>query len=247
MTPMIRWPAVLALALAGCAHRDKIPELTVSVAASLHPAIDEVCARYQPARVRLNFGASGALARQIENGAPADVIVAAGTKPVDELAQKGLLLDGERRDLLRNELVLISSNEIGCFESLLDPKLRHVSIGDPGSVPAGDYARQVLTSLKLWDRLQPKLVIAQDVRQVLSHVATGNADAGLVYATDARIEPKVRVVCAAPPGTHEPILYPVAVLRSTLNQRAARAFVAFLAGPEARAVFEKHGFRTVSP
>lgn len=235
----------LALALTGCAHR--APELTLSAAASLHPAIDQAVAKFNGAKVVCNFGASGSLARQIVNGAPTDVFISAGPKPMADLETRGLLLAGARRDLLRNDVVLITTGATGCFDSLTGPQVKHIAIGEPNSVPAGDYARQVLTRLGLWDPLQPKFVFAQDVRQVLTHVAEGNADAGIVYATDARIEPKVRVACAAPPGSHDPVVYPMAVVKSTRDADAARALAAFLAGPEARAVFQAHGFTTVIP
>jgi molybdate transport system substrate-binding protein len=246
---MFRRPAILALALAlaACARRDPAT-LTASVAASLHPAITEIAARFTQAKVVCNFGASGSLARQIVNGAPADVFVSAGPKPMDDLAARGLLLPGTRRDLLRNEIVLVTARPgVSCFDSLSSAQVKHIAIGEPSSVPAGDYGRQVLTALQLWDRLQPKLVFTQDARQVLTHVASGNADAGIAYATDARTEPKVRIACAAPSGSHDPVVYPLAVLASTRNDAAARAFASFLAGPEARAIFESHGFTSVAP
>lgn len=245
---MFRRPAILALALAlaGCARRDPAT-LTASVAASLHPAITEAAARFTQAKVICNFGASGSLARQIVNGAPADVFVSAGPKPMDDLAARGLLLPDTRRDLLRNEMVLVTARaDVACFDSLSGPQVKHIALGEPNSVPAGDYGRQVLTALQLWERLQPKLVFAQDARQVLTHVASGNADAGIVYTTDARIEPKVRIACAAPPGTHDPVVYPMAVLTSTRNAASARAFAEFLAGPEARAIFAAHGFQAAA-
>ncbi len=235
----------VALALAGCSHR--APELTVSAAASLHPVIDEAVAKFNGTKVVCNFGASGSLARQIANGAPADLFVAAGPKPMDELAATGLLLPGTRRDLLRNEVVLIRTGATGCFDSLAGAAVKHIAVGEPHSVPAGDYARQVLTKLGLWDQLQTKLVFTQDVRQVLSHVASGNADAGIVYATDARTEPKVRVACVAPPDSHEPVVYPMAVVKSTRHASAARALADFLSGPESKAIFQAHGFATVTP
>jgi molybdate transport system substrate-binding protein len=241
---MPRLVSILALALTGCAPRAG-PELTLSAAASLHPAITEAAARFRGAKVVCNFGASGSLARQIVNGAPADVFVSAGPKPMDELAERGLLIPETRRDLLRNEIVLVTSGLAGCFETLTDPAVRHISIGEPGSVPAGEYGRQVLTTLGLWNALQPKLVFAQDARQVLAHVASGNADAGIAYATDARTEPKARVACAAPEGSHDPVVYPVAALRSARNPDAARSLAAFLCGGEARAIFERHGFQAV--
>ena len=229
----MRWLVIPMLALAGCGR----PELTVSVAASLHPAMEKIAARYG-GKVQFNYGGSGALARQIVNGAPVDVLVSAGPKPVDELSAKGLLR--VRRDLLRNSVVLIASNgAVTSWESLTG--VQHIAIGDPESVPAGDYARQALRALGLWDRLQSKLILDQDVRQVLTHVASGNADAGIVYSTDATSEPKVRTVATADVAA----VYPLAVLKTA--RKEADAFAAFLGGAEARAIFEAYGFTVIAP
>ncbi len=242
-----RWIAVAAVLLSfpGCG-RPAPASLTVSAAASLQEAISEAARAYRGAHIDLNYGASGALARQILNGAPVDVFLSAAPQPVDELSARGLLLPGTRRDLLRNDLVLIGPS-VHSFEDLGSPAVKVVALGDPASVPAGDYGRQVLTALHLWERVQPKLVLAKDVRQVLSYVSTGNADAGIVYATDAKSEPNVRVAATAPPGTHAPVLYPVAVIRTTHAPDAARAFADYLAGPAARKIFEAHGFEPVKP
>ena len=228
--------------------------LTVSVAASLQNTVDELAPVYQAAhpgvRIEFNFGGSGALERQIENGAPADVFLSAAPQPMDTLAAKSLLLPGTRRDLLRNRIVLIAprdSTRPVSFEDLAANGTRLIALGDPDSVPAGDYGRQVLTAQRVWDAVQPKLVLAKDVRQVLSYVETGNADAGIVYATDARESAKVRVAATAPEGSHSPVVYPVAVLKDSRNPAAARSFVAFLSSPEARQVFARHGFTAVVP
>jgi molybdate transport system substrate-binding protein len=225
------------LALASCS-RTSPPTLTVSVAASLQDAMADAVRAYPAAHIDLNYGASGALARQIANGAPVDVFLSAAPKPMDDLDAAGLLLPDTRRDLLRNDVVLIGP-AIHSFDDLATPAVKILALGDPDSVPAGDYARQVLTALRLWDRVQPKVVLAKDVRQVLSYVTTGNADAGIVYATDAR---NTRVAATAPPNSHIPVVYPIAVLKSSRNREAARAFAAYLAGPEARRIFESRGF-----
>jgi molybdate transport system substrate-binding protein len=240
----MRSAALLALVIfPGCARHDS---LTVSVAASLQDAMADAVRAYSASRVELNYGGSGALAQQIAGGAPVDVFLSAAPKPMDDLAALGLLLEGTRRDLLRNDIVLIGP-AVRSFEDLASPAVKIVALGDPESVPAGDYGRQVLTALRLWDRVQPKLVLAKDVRQVLGYVATGNADAGIVYATDARTAPNVRVAATAPPETHTPVVYPIAVIKTTRAPDAARAFAAYLAGPTARRIFEAYGFRPVTP
>jgi molybdate transport system substrate-binding protein len=246
---LVSYSLALALsALAGCARPPATGPITVSAAASLQPALGVIVGMYNRGQVQTNFGGSGSLARQIESGAPVDVFVSAGPQPMDALDSKGLLLPGTRRDLLRNSVILVASNPaVVSFESLADPAVRHIALGNPASVPAGEYGREVLTALGLWDRVQPKLILDADVTQVLNHVATGNADAGIVYATDASRERNIRTVCAAPPGSHQAVVYPVAVLKDTRNVAAAREFAAFLAGPEARGVFQRFSFTVAAP
>jgi molybdate transport system substrate-binding protein len=249
-------PAFILLAiLCGCGG--PVPsetELTVSVAASLQNAMRDVGPVFEQAhphtKLSFNFGGSGTLAQQIEQGAPADVFLAAAPKPMDELEAQGLLLAGTRRDLLRNEVVLIAPKDsagLASFDGLQTPGVKLIALGDPGSVPAGDYGRQVFRALHLWDAVQGKLVLAKDVRQVLTYVETGEADAGIVYATDARESQKVRVAAIAPATSHAPVIYPVAVLRESRNAAASRIFTTFLAGPEAREIFVHHGFTPAVP
>lgn len=245
--------ALLALAcgLEGC-RRPARTTLTLSVAASLTDAMDGIEAQYQKGHptvdFRNNFGGSGTLAREIEQGAPVDVFLSAAAGPMNELQNNGLIVSSTRRDLLRNSLVLIAPRDsrLGGFAGLTETSVRQIALGDPGSVPAGLYGRQTLTSLHLYDRVEPKIVLTKDVRQVLAYVETGNADAGLVYATDAQGDARVREVATAPAGTHDPIVYPVAVVGAGRESGAAELFVAFLRGPEATAVFVQHGF-TMAP
>ncbi len=248
MTAMLRRLAVaLLILLIGCGHPRSV-NLIVSAASSLEVVMGEVAEKYSAAHIDLNLGSSGALAQQIARGAPSDIFFSASSKNMDDLADQGLILGDTRRDVLRNDIVLIAAGvPVGSFDALAEPDVKVVAIGDPDSVPAGEYGRQTLISLHLWDRVQPKLVLAKDVRQVLTYVATGNADAGMVYATDARTAPQVRVVAVAPPQTHGPILYSVAVLKSSREAAAARAFAAFLSGPEAKTVFEARGFTVATP
>jgi molybdate transport system substrate-binding protein len=222
-------------------HRTAPATLTISVAASLQKAMADAVRAYPEAHVDVNYGGSGALAQQIVSGAPVDVFLSAAPKPMDDLAARGLLLPGTRRDLLRNDIVLIGS--IHSWQDLASPAVKRIALGDPASVPAGDYGRQVLEHLGLWDSVRDKLVLAKDVTQVLSYVRTGNADAGIVYATDAGSGNGV----AAPPGSHAPVVYPVAVIQSTRSPEAARAFANYLASPGAAAIFKAHGFTPVTP
>ncbi|GAB1542034.1 molybdate ABC transporter substrate-binding protein [Scytonema sp. NUACC21] len=223
--------------------------LLVSAAASLKEALEEIKSVYQQAKPNVNlsynFGASGALQQQIEQGAPADIFISAAKRQMDALEQKGLLLAGTRSNLANNRLVLVVPNNstgITSLYSLTDSKVKKISIGEPRSVPAGQYADQVLKKLNIYDKVKPKLVLANNVRQVLATVESGNADAGMVYATDAKISNKVKVAVITDDKYHSPIVYPLAVLKRSKNPDAAKEFVQFLSGDQAKTVLRKYGF-----
>jgi molybdate transport system substrate-binding protein len=225
-------------------------DLTVSAAISLKDALDEAkqiyAAENPNVAIAANYGASGTLQLQIEQGAPVDVFLSAAPKQMDALDAKGLLLAGTRKNLLRNEVVLIvpkdSSAGISSFQDLTRADVKQIALGEPVTVPAGQYAKEVLTSLGIYDAVNSKAILAKDVRQVLTYVETGNVDAGIVYATDAMSSAKVKVVATAPAKSHSPVIYPAAVIKASKNPAAARAFLDFLAGPRGRAVFQKYGF-----
>jgi len=227
--------------------------LVVSVAASMQDAIAEVEADYKQSHTNIDFsnnlGASNTLAQQIAQGAPVDVFLSAGEKPMDELAAGGTIIASTRRNLLRNSLVLIAPRDsrLQNFQGLAGRSVRLIALGDPASVPAGQYGRQSLLSLHLWDKVNAKLVLGKDVRQVLTYVETGNADAGLVYATDALNSSNVRVVATVPDSAHDPIVYPAAVVKGSRGEQAGRQFIDYLTGPAAQAIFLKHGFRMATP
>ena len=153
------------------------------------------------------------------------------------------------RPRLRNTLVLIAplDSKLRDFQGLAGSSVRVIALGDPASVPAGQYGKQTIVALHLWDQLNPKFVLAKDVRQVLTYVETGNADAGLVYATDAQASSKVRVVATAPESSHDAIVYPAAVVKGSHSKDAAQKFVDYLGSPAARAIFVKHGFTIAAP
>jgi molybdate transport system substrate-binding protein len=170
---------------------------------------------------------------------------------MDALDSKGLLLAGTRKDILRNEVVLIVPNDsslgISSFQDLDHADVKKIALGEPQTVPAGEYAKEVLSSLGIYDAVNAKAVLAKDVRQVLTYVETGNVDAGIVYATDAQSSSKVKVVAKAPENSHEPVIYPVAALKSSKNPAAARRLIDFLSSPRARAIFQKYGFTLAAP
>jgi len=251
---------LFAVGTAGSFALDAAPQqssaITVSAASSLKDALDKLGPIFQAQQhrknggngtaVTFNYGGSGTLARQIEQGAPVDVFFSAAEKQMDELAAQGLIVADTRRDLVANALVLIAPAQatpvVHSFQDLTGAAVKTIALGETSTVPAGMYARQTLEHLGLFAALEKKVVYAKDVRAVLTYVETDNADAGMVYQTDANTSQKVRVIAVAPADSHDPILYPAAVLRDAKDNAAARAFVEFLQGPDARAVFQKYGF-----
>ena len=228
-------------------------DLVVSAAASLTNALNELKpvfeSRHPKDRVSCNFGASGSLARQIEGGAPVDVFIAASSKQMDRLESEKRVFPGSRINLLSNEIALIvpKNSTLGLkgFSDL--ERAKRIAIGDPGFVPAGQYASQTLENLGLMNSLASRMVYGEDVRQVLEYVARGEVDAGIVFVTDAAIlQGKVDIVAKAPEHSHQPIVYPAAVMKDGKNHELAKDFIAFISGPEGRKVFTKYGFETVN-
>jgi molybdate transport system substrate-binding protein len=224
--------------------------LTVFAAASLTDSLKAVADAYKAKTgmsVTLSFGASSTIARQIEQGAQADIFMSADADWMDYLAKGGHIMDGTRKDLLSNQLVLVAASDarpapkiaphFDLAGALGDGRL---ALADPSSVPAGKYGKAALTALGVWDSIAPKVAQAENVRVALEYVARGEAPYGIVYATDAKVAPSVRVVGVFPENTHPPIIYPVALTKTA--SPAARNFLVFLGGPEARAIFEKAGF-----
>ena len=228
-------------------------DLTVFAAASLTDAMKDVSTLWAQAGhppLRLSFGASSTLARQIEQGAPANVFASADTKWMDYLADKKLIAAGTRKDLLGNDLVLVVAADkprhvtiAPGFDliGLLGPSGR-LATGDPAHVPVGIYAEQALRKLGLWDSVAPRLARTDDVRAALLLVERGEAPAGIVYGTDAAVSKGVMVAGTFPENSHDPVTYPFAVTQSG-DTPDARALMTFLAGPQARAVFLQRGFK----
>jgi molybdate transport system substrate-binding protein len=243
------WVAtVLGIFVSGVAAQAK-SEVTVSAAISLKDSLDEIGSIYEKAhpdvKISFNYGGSGTLQRQIEQGAPVDIFFSAAEKQMDDLQAKGLVDATTRRNIVRNQLVLIapvSDATIHNFQDLSNPATKIVALGEPATVPAGMYARQTLEHLGLLAAVETKTVLAKDVRAVLTYVETGNADAGLVYQTDAQASGKVRIVAVAPADSHDAIVYPAAILKGAKNLAEAKSFFAFLSGSEAREIYQKHGF-----
>jgi molybdate transport system substrate-binding protein len=237
-------------ALAAAPARADAPTVTVFAAASLKNAMDEVGKAYTAkggAPVRFSYAASSAIARQIEQGAPADVFISADADWMTYLDQKHLIVASTRRDVLTNHLALIAPADSAV-------KL-HIAKGFPiakalgggrlamagPDVPAGKYGRASLTALGVWDGVKDKVASADNVRAALAFVARGETPLGVVYDTDAKVEPKVKIVGLFPDNSHPPIVYPAALVAASHNTSAG-GFLGFLQGPEATAIFKKYGF-----
>lgn len=224
--------------------------LLIAAAASLQNALEEIDPIFEAAHsgvtVNYNFAASGPSQQQIEQGAPVDVFISAATKQMDALQDKGLILADTRRNVLTNDLVLIvpSNSTLGLtsFRQLTNSNIRKISVGEPRSVPAGQYAEELFKNLEILEQLRSKFVYGNSVRNVLGTVESGNAEAGVVYTTDAKISNRVKQVATAPSSLHSPIVYPVAVIKASRGQQAARAYVQFLSSQRAQDIFKKYGF-----
>ncbi|MGH7264318.1 MAG: molybdate ABC transporter substrate-binding protein [Candidatus Rokuibacteriota bacterium] len=227
-------------------------ELVLSVAVSMKDAVTELGAVFTAARpgvtLRYNFGASGELQKQIEAGAPVDLFISAAQRQMDELDAKGLVVKASRRAFARNLLTVVkpadSRVELTKPADLLARRVGRIVIGNPKTVPVGQYAEECLRGLGLWERLQPKLVLAENVRQALDYVARGEVDAGFVYTTDAAARAG-RVTEAFRPGeeSYRPIVYPAAVVAASTHQGLARAFIDLLVSPDGQATLARLGFQ----
>lgn len=252
---------ILALAglLAGCGERDQAaddgttPPLTVFAAASLKESMDAVTAAYRAETgqaVQVSYAASSALARQIEQRAPADIFVSADTEWIDWLQARDLIDPHSRHDLLGNTLVLVAPAQGGAQPLALEPGTDLLPLlGDDGrlalaltaSVPAGKYARAAFESLGIWNALAPRVAESENVRATLLLVARGDAPLGVVYGSDARAEPRVRTLATFPATSHPPIVYPVARVAAS-RHAAAPGFIVWLQSSSADAIFRDHGF-----
>jgi molybdate transport system substrate-binding protein len=222
--------------------------LTVSAAISLRKPLEEVQQLYQRnhpgARITYNFGSSGSLQQQIEQGVPVDLFISAGTKQMNALQQKHLLQPGSQKPLLTNQLVLITSKNNSALNSVNDlTRANRIALGEPKSVPAGQYAEEALKYYQMFDQVRSQLIYGKDVRQVLTYVETGNVDAGFVYLTDAKASDQVKIVAMIPSEAHQPILYPIAQLERSKRQEA-QDFANFLTSDAAMNVFKQYGFST---
>ena len=240
----------LAVAFVVCsAAKPRAAEIHVFAAASLTECLQEIAAGYQKQnrdKILFNFGASSFLARQIEEGAPADLFFSADEAKMDGLEAKGLIVKESRTSRLSNSLVIVVASEKGAAvenaKDLATDKVKRLALAEPRTVPAGIYAKRYLQMQNLWLAVEAKVVPTENVRAALSAVAAGNAEAAIVYKTDAAISKKVRIAYEVPPADTPPISYPMAALKEAREPEAARRFLKHLASNEAGSVFEKFGF-----
>jgi molybdate transport system substrate-binding protein len=224
-------------------------EVKVFAAASLTDAMQEIGKDYAAQstdKIIFNFEGSNVLARQIRQGAPADLFFSADEAQMDAVSKAGLLTDGSRQNLLSNSLVIVvpadSSRTSLSPKDLAGADIKHIALADPQTVPAGVYSKAYLEKLGLWDAVQPKVIPTQNVRAALAAVGSDNADAGIVYKTDAQISKKVKVVDEIPAAEGPKISYPVALIKGSSQADAAQKFLTYLESPAAGAVFAKYGF-----
>ena len=248
--------SLMSILFSGCGNdhaatdKKEQHEVYILAAASMTDAIKEIGANYEKEhpniKLMYNFASSGALQTQIEQGAPADVFISAAEKQMNNLEDKNLIDKSTRKDLLENQVVLIvpkdSDIKINDFQDLATDKVAKIALGEPKSVPVGQYSEDIFKNLNILDKVKAKAVYASDVRQVLSWVETGEVDCGIVYATDAAISDKVKILMNAPANTHKPIVYPIAMVNTTKNAEVAKDFINYLSEDKQKEILTKYGF-----
>jgi molybdate transport system substrate-binding protein len=242
------WITVLSFLLLFPAYA-RADEIRVSAAASLTDVLKEISSRYQSKTkntVKFNFGPSNGLARQIEEGAPADIFFSADLQQMDNLDKSGRLEPDTRKNLLSNQLVIIvpadSKIVLSSPKDLLKAEIKRIALAEPSTVPVGVYTSKYLTDEGVWDQLKAKVVPVQDVRATLASVESGNVEAGFVYKTDAAVSKRVKIVYEVPIDKGPKITYPVAIVKESKRKDAARDFMNFFMSPASKDAFRKYGF-----
>jgi len=256
LKPMLWIAALMSVAMPAISHAETV---TVFAAASMNNALTEIAKLYESShpndQIKTSFAASSLLAKQIQAGAPAQIFVSADQPWMDALAKDQLILTNSRVDLLANTLVLITPADHP-FAVMMQKDFHlprafggKICLANPDSVPAGKYGKQALITEGWWDELQPRVVPTEDVRSALAFVARGECDVGVVYSTDAKISDKVKIIGTFPADSHAPIVYPLALVKSSSNQLkaspAAQGFWLYLQQAPAQAIFAKYGFGAV--
>ena len=240
---------LFSLALASCILSVRAEQLQIFAAASLTDALKEIAPAYEAAsgeKLQFNFAASNALARQIQEGAPADVFISADEAKMESLQRAGKILDGTRQSLLSNTLAVVveidSPLKLDSAQALTQPAVKRIALADTKGVPAGVYAKQYLEKIGVWEAVKDRVVPTENVRAALAAVESGNAEAGIVYKTDAAISKAVKVACEVPAKEGPDISYPFAVVKESKNPEAAIKFLDYLKSEPVLAIFRKYGF-----
>jgi molybdate transport system substrate-binding protein len=227
---------------------EKSVELNISAAASLKEAMTDIQTEFKKVKpnvtLTVNFGASGSLQQQIEQGAPCDVFISAGQSQMKALDDKSLLLENTKKNLVKNDLVLVGPKDttITGVSDLTSDKVKKIAVGEPKSVPAGQYADEVFTKLGIKDSISSKLVFAKDVKEVLAWSTSGNAEVGFVYKSDALSSKDAKIIETVPEDKHSPITYPIGVIKTSKNPDDAKVFEDFLFSDTSKKIFEKYGY-----
>lgn len=227
-------------------------EIYVLAAASLTDVLTELANNYKQktsTEIIFSFASSGALQAQIEASAPADIFFSAAQKQMNALEEKGLIDSETRKDLLENKVVLISPKNsnlnIKSFTDITNSNVKKLGLGEPKSVPVGQYSEEILSNLSILDIAKEKAVYGSDVRNVLDWVETAEVDCGIVYATDAKIAKNINIIAEAPEGTHKKVIYPISIIKSSQNKEEAKKFIEYISTEKSKEIFQNYGFTVV--
>lgn len=227
-------------------------EIYVLAAASLTDVLTELANNYKQktsTEIIFSFASSGALQAQIEASAPADIFFSAAQKQMNALEEKGLIDSETRKDLLENKVVLISPKNsnlnIKSFTDITNSNVKKLGLGEPKSVPVGQYSEEILSNLSILDIAKEKAVYGSDVRNVLDWVETAEVDCGIVYATDAKIAKNINIIAEAPEGTHKKVIYPISIIKSSQNKEEAKKFIEYISTDKSKEIFQNYGFTVV--
>lgn len=227
-------------------------EIIISAAASLTDVGEEIKKAFSEENpnitVTYNFGGSGNLAQQIQQGAPADIFLSASKKDMDTLSESDQIVEDSRFDFVSNELVIITEKtndiKLPTLKDIANVDVNNIVMGDAEAVPAGRYGKESFENVGVWDKIESKLVFVSDISQVLTQVETGNAELGVAYNTDALRSEKVKIVSKIDDKLHAPIIYPAAIIKNSKNQDAANLYLAFLKSEEGKSILKSQGFIT---
>lgn len=239
----------IILLMVGCNSKNAVEEINISAAASLKEVMGEIKTEYESknkdVKLTINYGSSGSLKQQIEQGAPCDIFISAGQSQVDDLDKGGFLISDTVKEFTRNELALITPKDstLDNIDDLATDKIKHIGVGYPDSVPAGKYADEVLNSLNLKDKVKEKLIFGKDVKEVLAWTSSGNADAGFVYISDTINNNDIKVVEVIDEKNHSPIIYPIAVIKDSKKYEQSKKLEEFLLSDDVKKILNKYGYK----